>query len=99
MDYELVMKRLTWKEIRAVVRGYRRRERGAWERMRFHLWAIRATLGGKENDPKEIITFPWENVVDDMPTAEEVERVRKMLQDKNRQSADGQASNAEIIKQ
>ena len=56
-------------------------------------------MGGKENDPKEIITFPWENVVDDMPTAEEVERVRKMLQEKNRQVNDEASSNEENINQ
>lgn len=86
IDYDLALKRLTWKEIRAVIRGYRRREHGAWERMRFHLWALRCTLGGKENDPKELIAFPWEKESDDTPTLEEIERVRKQLQEVNRKN-------------
>lgn len=81
-------------EIKAIIAGYRKRDQQAWERTRWqtfmlmHNGMVDLSKAGITS-PLDLLRFPWdtdddgESPVSDMPTKEEVEQLRKELNDHN----------------
>lgn len=75
-------------EIRAVVRGYRRRARTVWKAVRQHGWWILQALGNKNlHTAQDLMPFTWEKEAahEDDITPEEIEAIRKHLNEVNAQ--------------
>ena len=47
--------------MKAILKGYRRRERTYSETVRWQTWVIISSLGAKINNPKELREFPWDD--------------------------------------
>lgn len=48
-------------EIRLIIDGRRRTERGAWDRARFLGWVVACAAGGAEIErPEDLVRFSWE---------------------------------------
>lgn len=76
-------------EIRAIANGYRKRERGAWERCRWQTFMLmhNGFVNLKEAgiyDATDLITFPWEKTQDIVMTDEEVAAERQRLIELNK---------------
>jgi hypothetical protein len=69
---------LKWWEIRSIIRGYNRRQRGMWSATRWHTYNIMAAIPYCDLDkagikkPTDLIRFPWDDDKSDMPTQNEV---------------------------
>ena len=76
-------------QIRAAIRGYYRQQRPHYEAARMlGLWTV-SCQRSKNSPPLKIhdlIKFPWEQERPaDLPTDEEVEELRRMIDEENRQ--------------
>ena len=81
-------------EIKAIIAGYRKRDQQAWERTRWqtfmlmHNGMVDLSKAGITS-PLDLLRFPWdtdddgESPASDMPTKEEIEQLRKELNDHN----------------
>lgn len=79
-------------EIQAILRGYYRRERGAWSRARWHAFNIMSAIPYCDlrkagiHSPSDLLEFPWEReeaVRDSLPSDEEIDALRKRLIEEN----------------
>lgn len=73
-------------EINAIIKGYRKRAHTHWEVARWQTFCILCALGSKGmSTPEDLMRFPWEEERDtgELPSDEEVERIRKELQQLN----------------
>lgn len=52
---------LTWWELKAIIKGYRRRERTTWESTRWQTFCILCALGAKINQPEDLQKFTWDD--------------------------------------
>lgn len=86
---------LTFWEMRRIIRGYRKREQTTWEQTRWAVfWLMHNGMTDLRkagiNSPSDLIQFPWDNdhpeQDDDEPTLEEVEELRRQLQEENRKN-------------
>lgn len=75
--------RMTWTEAAAYLRGLERREREAWERTRWEVWAsLRPWSKGLEAG--DVMRFPWEDETGDEADGaaetdvREIERIRQL---------------------
>lgn len=79
-------------EVNLIIRGYRRREQGEWERARWQtFWIMHNGMADLRkagiSKPSDLIEFPWDKADVDfssLPTDEEVERMRAELQKLNK---------------
>lgn len=81
-------------EIKAIIAGYRKRDQQAWERVRWqtfllmHNGMVDLSKAGITS-PLDLLRFPWDTEGDDdspasgMPTKEEIEQLRKELNEHN----------------
>jgi hypothetical protein len=81
-------------EIKAIIAGYRKRDQQAWERTRWqtfmlmHNGMVDLSKAGITS-PLDLLRFPWDDEEDgespasDMPTKEEIEQLRKELNEHN----------------
>lgn len=90
IDRDLFLYDLRLWEVRAIVRGYRRRERGMWEMVRWQTFCTMQTgmadlKKAGINGVRDLLTFPWEEEAEREPpiSAEEVERIREELRRAN----------------
>jgi hypothetical protein len=66
-------------EIRAIVRGYRRRAALTWEPARFQTYAWLSARGAKNiRRPQDVVTFPWEKKAEPI-SDEDAEDIRGWL--------------------
>lgn len=78
-------------EARRIIRGYRQRQRVAWEQTRWQtFWLLHNGMLDCRKagiiSPTDLIRFPWDDGSQpsgDQPTAEEIEAMRKHLQELN----------------
>ena len=74
-------------EILAIQRGRARRARLYWEPARFVAFTSARVAGAKSlQSMRDMITFPWEEEEtpeDELPTDEEIEKMRRQLQAEN----------------
>lgn len=82
---ELLYELKLW-EINAIVRGYRKRARVQWESTRWQTFCILCSLGGKFNNPSELITFPWERDDVELPTEDEADAMLELMKSINRKN-------------
>lgn len=75
-------------EILALQRGREARAKLYWEPARFLAFTIAKSNGAKNiNSLQDLVSFPWENdeeSEDELPTDEEIEATRRMLQEENK---------------
>lgn len=72
-------------EIRLIIKGYRNRAHTSWETMRWQTWAILSALGSKGlSEPASLLTFPWEADTSGDYTDEEINNIRRHLQELNK---------------
>ncbi len=74
--------RMTWTEAAACLRGLERREREAWERTRWDVWASLRPWS-KELEVTDVMRFPWEDEADEAggtaaTDEREIERIRQL---------------------
>ena len=81
---------LVWWEVRSIIRGYNARHHHGWEQARLVAYNAHYCMGSKETPPtvSEWIKFPWERDTKaegggNMPTNEEIERLRQLMRDEN----------------
>ena len=67
---------LSYAQIRAYIRGYRKRERTSWYQLRWQTWAIVSALGAKIDSPEQLLPLPF----DREQTAEEKRKDEENLQ-------------------
>ena len=74
---------LTFCEILLISRGYFRRQHAGWEQARLVAYNAHYAMGCKNTPPSvsEWLPFPWEK--DELPSDEEIEETRKLLQAEN----------------
>ena len=87
--------KLKWWEVKAILNGYRRRERTYVETVRWQTWVIISTLGAKINIPKDLRELPWDDEDEEtmQPITEdeknelqrEMEEINKHLAEQNAQ--------------
>lgn len=82
-------------EIKRIIRGYRVRQRTSWEQIRWQtFWLLHNGMLDCQKagitTPADLIRFPWDqpdtsdgNNTDDTPTPEDIEAMRKELQQLN----------------
>lgn len=74
-------------EIRAIVRGYRRRAALTWEPARWQSYIWLRARGAKEyHRPQDVLKFPWElerGETSEPISDEEVERIREQIREEN----------------
>lgn len=62
--------------IRAIIRGYRKREINMWRITRWQTWLLSCMMGGKADSPHKFYPLPLDaedkEVAKDMPTDEEI---------------------------
>lgn len=80
---------LQYWEIMLIVRGYNRRHRDLWSSTRwstFYIMSTQADLGkaGIFN-PTDLIKFPWEQIKENLPPDEIVQKLRAEIQEENKQ--------------
>lgn len=94
-------------EIKAIIAGYRKRDQQAWERTRWqtfmlmHNGMVDLSKAGITS-PLDLLRFPWDTDDDDspasdMPTKEEIEQLRKELNDHNARLAASSAQAPEAV--
>jgi len=76
-------------EVRSIIEGYRRRSHTLWESTRWQTFLILSALGCGIKAPHDLIRFPWEIDNSDAPTRDEVEELRKKLQQMNKKQDNG----------
>ena len=72
---------LTFWEIRAIVNGYRRRNKSILESSRLFTFYIMNALGAKIKDPEELLSFTWERENDNLPklTQEDIDEMQSLM--------------------
>ena len=77
-------------EIRAIVRGYRRRAALTWEPARFQTYAWLSARGAKNiRRPQDVVTFPWEKKVEPI-SDEDAEEIKSWLRSaRKKEGSDG----------
>lgn len=94
-------------EIKAIIAGYRKRDQQAWERTRWqtfmlmHNGMVDLSKAGITS-PLDLLRFPWDADDNDspasgIPTKEEIEQLRKELNDHNARLAASSASPPEAV--
>ena len=79
IDIDTFYTRLSWWEIRSIIRGYNRRSRNLWSVGRWSTYNIMAAWAGKGmrekgiTSPKDLMMFPWEKDV--LPLSPEEQRM------------------------
>ena len=74
---------LKWWEIRSIIRGYNRRERGMWSATRWQTYNLMCAIPycdlekGGIRKPTDLIKFPWEKIKSDLPTHDEILQFQK----------------------
>lgn len=82
---------LSYWEIVLIVRGYSRRNREMWSAIRWQTYNLMCVSMADMKkagilSPTDLLRFPWESSdiqQGDMPTDEEIERMRRMMQEEN----------------
>lgn len=82
---------LSYWEILLIVRGYSRRNREMWSAVRWQTYNLMCVSMADMKkagilNPTDLLRFPWEKAEigqGDMPSAAEIERMRKMMQEEN----------------
>ena len=85
------MYELSYWEILLIVRGYSRRNREMWSAVRWQTYNLMyVSMADMKKagilSPTDLLRFPWESTEieqGDMPTAAEIERMRRMMQEEN----------------
>ena len=86
--------KLKWWEIKAILNGYRRRERTYAETVRWQTWVIISSLGAKINNPKDLRELPWdeeENEITQSMTEEERNELLQEMDEINKHLAEQNA--------
>lgn len=88
MDRDTFLHRLKLWEIRALIRGHNdmlmMQHRTTWEASRWQTCLILRALGAKSiSQPSDLVVFPWEKRPDEELTDEQVEELRRQLQEEN----------------
>lgn len=92
-----VLYELRWWEVRAILRGYNRRDRQLLSLIRWQTyWLTTAQVGSEQMEkaniygPADMLTFPWDIKTDDgtpistpQPSDEEIERLRALMREEN----------------
>lgn len=79
-------------EIDAIIRGYRRRARTAWETTRWQTFCIVTSMGAKFNNEKELRTFSWDHE-DEIPiTEDEAEDMMELMNSINKKEEENDES-------
>jgi len=84
-------------EIRSIIRGYRKRERTAWETARWQTFLILTAMGSKVSQPTDLAEFPWDARHRRQQTEEDMrqaERLKAEIEEFNRQQREKKAAEA-----
>ena len=74
---------LKWWEIRSIIRGYNRRARGMWSSVRWQTYNLMCAIPYCDlskngiHKPTDLIRFPWEVKLSDLPTEDEIMQFQK----------------------
>jgi hypothetical protein len=92
IQHETFLYELRHWQVRAIIKGYRRRQQPSWEQARmnaFYIMSAQANLSesGVYTD-RDLLRFPWEEAEAPagLPDEDEVQRQRNMLQNLNKQT-------------
>ena len=86
---------LKWWEIRSIIRGYNRRQRGMWSSTRWQTYNLMCAIPYCDltkagiHKPTDLIKFPWDDDRSDLPTQEEMEQYQKEAAAINAQRRNG----------
>ena len=77
-------------EIRAIVRGYRRRAALTWEPARFQSFVWLSARGAKMiKKPQDVVTFPWEKEAEPISDEDAVEIKNWLKSARKKEGSDG----------
>lgn len=86
--------RLKWWEVRAIIRGYNRRQRDLWSATRWQTYNLMASFVGGDklsehgiNSPKDLLKFPWDYEPTPPITPNEVKALQDEIAALNAQNA------------
>jgi hypothetical protein len=91
IQHETFLYELRHWQVRAIIKGYRRRQQPSWEQARmnaFYIMSAQANLSesGVYTD-RDLLRFPWEEEEPaELPDEDEVNNTRNMLQKLNKQT-------------
>ena len=91
IQHETFLYELRHWQVRAIIKGYRRRQQPSWEQARmnaFYIMSAQAKLSdsGIYTD-RDLLRFPWEEEAPaELPDEDEVNNTRNMLQNLNKQT-------------
>jgi hypothetical protein len=91
IQHETFLYELRHWQVRAIIKGYRRRQQPSWEQARmnaFYIMSAQANLSesGVYTD-RDLLRFPWEEEAPaELPDEDEVNNTRNMLQKLNKQT-------------
>ena len=79
---------LLWWEIKAIIRGYNRRDRSLWSATRWQTYNLMAVSMADLKKagiykPTDLITFPWEKEHVELPSDEEVAEMQQLIASMN----------------
>lgn len=76
-------------EVKLFINGLQMRERATWMTTRWLIWTISRAMGGKDESPEEMVTFPWEREPKGDPEEEAraLEELLKKCEEDNRRAA------------
>lgn len=77
--------------MKAILNGYRRRERTYAETVRWQTWVIISSLGAKINNPKELSELPWDDEDEETMqpmTEEEKNELQREMEEINKHLAE-----------
>lgn len=73
---------LNWWQIRAIIRGYRKRERSLWLATRWQTWVTAKLMGSDSESPEDFMPLPYDTT--DKPAVnneEEKEKLQKLIEE------------------
>lgn len=79
-------------ETRRILRGYRNRYRNMWSAIRWHAFNIMNAMPYTDlqkagiTKPTDLIRFPWDTVDNDILDDDEIEDMRQLLNDMNKET-------------
>ena len=85
--------RLSWWEIRCIIRGYNRRYRHTWSAARWQTYNLMLAQCGSENmmksginGPADLLKLPWDEKPS-LPSADEIAELQREMAELNRQKS------------
>jgi hypothetical protein len=72
------LRHMQWWEVQRYINGMRLRARPQWESQRWLGWVVSRIMGSKMDEPREMMTFPWE--VEKRDPEADAEAVKALLE-------------------